>query len=748
MLDCHGGYHVDRRWGYGTEQRLTDDNQDCHGVFSFKNLTLALVCDGMGSHQGGTYASNLAVRTIYDTIRDAENGGNLQMPGTLVDAIRRANAAIYEASRRSHKLAGMGSTVAAVATDGTTAWIAHVGDSRVYHVRANAARQLTRDHTMVNLFVEAELLSPEDAASHPEAHVLSRALGLERQIEVDVQEPIAVDYADTFVICSDGVHGVLTEWEFGRIDWTDPQAGVWEVLREVAAREGHDNATVIGMIVGEFDGVGRPATPPPILEPVDDLSSASADLHFQIQLSPAGPVPEPMTASDAALASREPMTQSGAIVAVPDDVDAVREPRKDKKDVKKEVRKFEPPEPATKATATAADVPAPLDAPAATGDKRPAVKKKKKSSGNRGMLVAAAILAATLVIAVLGAVAVVRQFANRATEQPLAVVAAPGTPPVEAVAEAPAAPPVAPPPATVVGSAFFHPVLPEVGPKVPFGPRGFMSDPGGPYARRAAQAAKDRDCGGALDAVRNAITSDSDDHASLYGVTWSCFDAIDQAPLAKADVPDSAAFQAFIPYFEGLDPVPPEFEKQAWRRPAPGGIDLRLEAYADVSVQPGLAEVMLARIGPDAIAEVLGRDLLLEATAGAAFAGLADPTPAEIDQWARRVYITQRALTGPVGSIVQQKRPVYTAPIKEALRAAVRNVDPALLGDPKAEVPLPKAVHLAWLAAIGLDVAAAPVPKPLKSAGGGSRPKPAPVVEKPPKEQIIIYSASSGSSPR
>src|SRR5688572_15496297 len=219
----------------------------------------------MGGHVGGAHASTLAVRTIHDTMREMMGRPVEQ---ALEEAIQRTNVVIHEASRKNHRLNGMGTTVVAAVITRDTAWLAHVGDSRAYLVRRGQVQQLTRDHTMVNLFVDAELLSPEDAASHPEAHVLSRSLGVERQVEVEVQEPIALEYADCFVLCSDGVHGVLTDWEYSRVDWSDPQDGVNEMLRMVGVREGDDNATVVGVIVGEFEGPGHPPTPPPVLESV------------------------------------------------------------------------------------------------------------------------------------------------------------------------------------------------------------------------------------------------------------------------------------------------------------------------------------------------------------------------------------------------------------------------------------------------------------------------------------------------
>src|SRR5690606_15112595 len=129
------------------------------------------------------------------------------VPKALREAIQAANLAIYEAARRNHRLTGMGTTVVLAALTDEVAWFGHVGDSRAYLVRGGTVRQMTRDHTMVNLLVDAELLTPEDAATHPEAHVLSRSLGVERQVDVEISDPVPLEPEDVVFLCSDGVHG-------------------------------------------------------------------------------------------------------------------------------------------------------------------------------------------------------------------------------------------------------------------------------------------------------------------------------------------------------------------------------------------------------------------------------------------------------------------------------------------------------------------------------------------------------------
>ena len=132
MVDWRTEAGLDHSWGYGSDQRLREENQDCFGVFDFPDYTLAVVCDGMGGHMGGAHASTLAVRTIHDAMREL-SGKPVEQ--ALEEAIQRANLVIHEASRKNHRLNGMGTTVVAAVVSDNTAFLAHVGDSRAYLVR-------------------------------------------------------------------------------------------------------------------------------------------------------------------------------------------------------------------------------------------------------------------------------------------------------------------------------------------------------------------------------------------------------------------------------------------------------------------------------------------------------------------------------------------------------------------------------------------------------------------------------------
>ncbi|MFT7519310.1 MAG: serine/threonine protein phosphatase PrpC, partial [Kiritimatiellia bacterium] len=302
------GVRVRVAWGYGSDARVRGDNQDAFGVFELQGMVLGIVCDGVGSHDGGAQASVLAVRALVEALQNPTGDASKD----LQEAISSANRTIYEAGRKSHRLMGMGTTVAAVAIQDGIATIAHVGDSRVYLVRDGVARAMTRDHTMVNMFVDNELLSPEDAESHPEAHVLARSLGSERRVEVEVQHGVQLQDGDVLLVCTDGIHGVLTDGELTDADWKRPATAARFLLRAVAAKDGADNATIIGFRCGGRGEPGMTATPLPTIEHGGDtLTPSSHDLvHAASMLSePLPPALYPVEPEDEPTAHADDHTE-------------------------------------------------------------------------------------------------------------------------------------------------------------------------------------------------------------------------------------------------------------------------------------------------------------------------------------------------------------------------------------------------------------------------------------------------------
>ncbi|MCZ8511428.1 Stp1/IreP family PP2C-type Ser/Thr phosphatase [Paenibacillus filicis] len=173
-------------------------------------LTLAIVADGMGGHQAGDIASQMAVELIQQQLQSMNRGTPLdQRQRELKAAIEAANEKIFEFASGRENYHGMGTTVVAVVSDENTAVIAHIGDSRAYRIHGDRIEQLTEDHSLVNELVKSGQITPEEADHHPRRNVLTRALGTEPSIEVDVREMVW-EPGDLLLLCSDGLSALLT----------------------------------------------------------------------------------------------------------------------------------------------------------------------------------------------------------------------------------------------------------------------------------------------------------------------------------------------------------------------------------------------------------------------------------------------------------------------------------------------------------------------------------------------------------
>jgi protein phosphatase len=239
---------------------------------------LYVVADGMGGHSHGEVASKIAVETIARTLRAPEpirttpiplpnraaqsnhttplphHPSAATLPGAGLrphslrfrDAIRRAHDAMLNAIRDDLSLQGMGTTVAGLLVRDGIAAVAHVGDSRVYRLRGSEMRLLTRDHTWVNEQVMAGFLTEDQARTHPLRNVVTRALGGEAEVAVDVSE-VELRKGDLYLICSDGLTTMLTDPEI-KSRLASGKA-LDEICRSLIAaaneRGGVDNITVV-----------------------------------------------------------------------------------------------------------------------------------------------------------------------------------------------------------------------------------------------------------------------------------------------------------------------------------------------------------------------------------------------------------------------------------------------------------------------------------------------------------------------
>jgi len=205
---------------------------------------LALVADGMGGYEGGQEASRLAVETVR-AIYDNAFGGDPQ--GTLSAAFQAAHQNIQRYAQDHPQFYGMGTTCTALSIVERQLHFAHVGDSRLYLIRAESISRLTRDHSYVGRLVESGIVRSEDAESHPQRHILTAALGSGRDITPHIPEhPVPLEEGDILLLCSDGLWGVVADTDLARVAQTNPPAEACQKLVDLALeRGGPDNITVL-----------------------------------------------------------------------------------------------------------------------------------------------------------------------------------------------------------------------------------------------------------------------------------------------------------------------------------------------------------------------------------------------------------------------------------------------------------------------------------------------------------------------
>lgn len=229
-------------------------NEDCFHIDPA--LQIFVVADGMGGHSHGEIASRIAVESILDFVRETADhdktwpfvyDARLQRHSNrLRAAIRIAHDRVLRAIRQDGNLQGMGTTVVGLLLQGSVAAVAHVGDSRAYRLRGDRFELLTQDHTWVNEQVVAGHLSEEQARSHPLKNVVTRALGGDADVVVDVRECDA-EAGDLFLLCSDGLTTMLSDAEIR--DQLRAEASLDALcsglVRAANARGGLDNVTVL-----------------------------------------------------------------------------------------------------------------------------------------------------------------------------------------------------------------------------------------------------------------------------------------------------------------------------------------------------------------------------------------------------------------------------------------------------------------------------------------------------------------------
>ena len=217
--------------------RVRSSNQDCLLV----DGCVYGVADGMGGHQGGETASRVAVQVLKNALR-----GKLPDRRALEVGMEAANRRVYDMARHDSSLSGMGTTLVGLILQEATLWVVNVGDSRAYRITKGGIRRITRDHSVVEDLVARGDLTPEQARSHPQKNLITRALGTSSRVKADLFQE-TVSPGDAILLCSDGLVNQVTDQEICQ----EIQAGgtAQEICQRLVTRTldsgAPDNVTVV-----------------------------------------------------------------------------------------------------------------------------------------------------------------------------------------------------------------------------------------------------------------------------------------------------------------------------------------------------------------------------------------------------------------------------------------------------------------------------------------------------------------------
>lgn len=275
---------------------------------------LFIVADGMGGHAAGEVASEIAVDAVTNVYYQDDSD---DAATSLLHAIKRANALIHQRAAENMLRSGMGTTCIAAVLRGNMAYIANVGDSRAYIVRGGQVRQISQDHSWVAEQVRAGLLTEEQARSHAQRNVITRCLGTQADVDIDVF-PEPLEENDALVLCSDGLSGYISDEAILKtVEQAGPQESVYHLIEQANENGGPDNITAIVVRVLEV-GWEPPATRRPAFVGGREESEDTAVLG-----SLPGGAASPMRVGDRSVgASGFPLHLSSGPLSSPDSITA------------------------------------------------------------------------------------------------------------------------------------------------------------------------------------------------------------------------------------------------------------------------------------------------------------------------------------------------------------------------------------------------------------------------------------------
>ena len=223
-------------------------NQDYYYISEDNEMPrLCILADGMGGYKGGEVASKLAVESARNYIKSNFSSNLIEKEEILKlveNAIEYANMVVYEKSKEVQELEGMGTTLEVCLIYNNKAYIGHVGDSRIYRIRKDVIRKLTKDHSYVQQLVEDKKSTREEAKTHPKKNMLTKALGCTPYVEPDLRAR-NFEKGDIFIMCSDGLTNMVEEKRIFELVKEDENTAADRLINEANMAGGYDNITVI-----------------------------------------------------------------------------------------------------------------------------------------------------------------------------------------------------------------------------------------------------------------------------------------------------------------------------------------------------------------------------------------------------------------------------------------------------------------------------------------------------------------------
>lgn len=242
-----------------------EKNEDSH--FMSDPLGLYMVADGMGGHVGGEFASKMAVKTVEKIVSQLTSDPESTLPeegevkpgdykSWLKYSLQTASESIYQKALEDNSLQGMGTTAVVLLFRNNRVYMANVGDSRCYRIRGNKIDQLSTDHSLVAEQIRAGILKPKEAKEHRLKNIITRSVGFQEEVDVDV-EARAAKPGDIYFLCSDGLYNLVENDEILDIVSHQNLDAAGQHLIEIAkSRGGDDNITVIMAKVSSLEKTG------------------------------------------------------------------------------------------------------------------------------------------------------------------------------------------------------------------------------------------------------------------------------------------------------------------------------------------------------------------------------------------------------------------------------------------------------------------------------------------------------------